>query len=297
MKIYRLAAMAAVALLATGCMKDKADRIDLFANNMIGYSKVLIDPSHINTATWVANEEINLNGNPATITDNGNSNFSLEVAPLSEAMYAVYPATTASDGDTITVTNNNGSGAAITLKSLAVNYTDNTYASHKVIFPMASNADANATSLYFDHLTAGLRLTLANSSEAGIAVDHQKVVVQGTAAAPAVTIDGVDYTVAWAVQGPTTPSGDIGGISGDREVTYSSEMNLLMQTAGAAGVTVPAGGNIQFCVPATMRNVKRLSFTGYDADGRQLFTKSKDLDTPLDLAVNHMYNIPSFNIN
>ena len=128
-------------------------------------------------------------------------------------------------------------------------------------------------------------------------MDHLKVVVQGTAAAPAVTIDGVNYTVAWAVQGPTTPSGDVGGIVGDREVTYSSEMNFQMQTAGTAGVTVPASGNIQFCIPATMRNVKRLSITGYDAAGQQLFAKSKDLDTPLDLAVNHMYNIPSFNIN
>jgi lactocepin len=62
-------------------------------------------------------------------------------------------------------------------------------------------------------------------------------------------------------------------------------------------LTVPAGGNIQFCVPATMRKVKRLSITGYDAAGKQLFTKSKVLDTPLDLEVNRMYNIPSFNIN
>ena len=162
---------------------------------------------------------------------------------------------------------------------------------------MAEKAAANSSALYFDHLTAGLRLTLANGSGTGIAVDHLKVVVQGTAAAPAVTIDGVNYTVAWAVQGPPTPSGDVGGIVGDREVTYSSEMNFQMQTAGTAGVTVPASGNIQFCIPATMRNVKRLSITGYDAAGQQLFAKSKDLDTPLDLAVNHMYNIPSFNIN
>ncbi len=42
---------------------------------------------------------------------------------------------------------------------------------------------------------------------------------------------------------------------------------------------------------------KHRLITGYDADGRQLFTKSKVLDTPLDLEVNHMYNIPSFNIN
>lgn len=294
MKKHRLIGLAALLALATGCGKDVADRISLFANSMGGGAKVWVDPTNVNRATWVAGEGINLNGTSYTITANGNGRFSLEVGPLAEDMYAVYPATMASGGNDITVENHDASGATITIKSLAVDFRDG---GHRIVFPMAEKADANATSLYFDHLTAGLRLTLANSSEDGIAVDHLKVVVQGTAAAPAVRIDGVDYTVAWAVQGPTTPSGDVGGIVGDREVTYSSEMNFQMQTSGTAGVTVPAGGNIQFCVPATMRNVKRLSITGYDAAGQQLFTKSKDLNTPLNLAVNHMYNIPSFNIN
>ena len=294
MKKHRLIGLAALLALATGCSKDVADRISLFANSMGGGAKVWMDPANVNGATWVAGEGINLNGTPYAITANENGRFSLEVEPLAEAMYAVYPATMASGGNDITVENHGASGATITIKSLAVDFRDG---GHRIVFPMAEKADANATSLYFDHLTAGLRLTLANSSEAGIAVDHLKVVVQGTAAAPAVTIDGVAYTVAWAVQGPTTPSGGVGDIVGDREVTYSSEMNFQMQTAGAAGVTVRAGGNIQFCVPATMRKVKRLSITGYDAAGQQLFAKSKDLGTPLDLEVNHMYNIPSFNIN
>ena len=296
MKKHRLIGLAALLALATGCDKDNAaaDRISIFANNMGGGAKVWVDPANVNSATWVAGESIDLNGTPYAIAANGNGGFSLAVEPLAEAMYAVYPATMASGGNDITVENHDASGATITIKRLAVDFRDG---GHRIVFPMAEKADANATSLYFDHLTAGLRLTLANGSGTGIAVDHLKVVVQGTAAAPAVTIDGVNYTVAWAVQGPTTPSGDVGGIVGDREVTYSSEMNFQMQTAGTAGVTVPASGNIQFCIPATMRNVKRLSITGYDAAGQQLFAKSKDLDTPLDLAVNHMYNIPSFNIN
>lgn len=294
MKKHRLIGLAALLALATGCGKDVADRISLFANSMGGGAKVWMNPTNVNSATWVAGESIDLNDTPYAITANGNGSFSLEVEPLDEAMYAVYPATMASGGNDITVENHGASGATITIKRLAVDFRDG---GHRIVFPMAEKASAGSSSLYFDHLTAGLRLTLANSSEAGIAVDHLKVVVQGTAAAPAVTIDGVDYTVAWAVQGPTTPSGDVGGIVGDRGVTYSSEMNFQMQTSGTAGVTVPAGGNIQFCVPATMHNVKRLSITGYDADGRQLFTKSKDLNTTLDLTVNHMYNIPSFNIN
>ena len=282
--------------LATGCGKDNAtaDRISLFANSMGGGAKVWMNPADVNSATWVAGEEINLNGRPYAITANGNGRFSLEVEPLAEGMYAVYPATMASGGNDITVENHGASGATITIKSLVVDFRDG---GHRIVFPMAEKASAGSSSLYFDHLTAGLRLTLADSSTNDIAVDHLKVVVQGTAAAPAVRIDGVDYTVAWAVQGPTTPSGDVGGIVGDRGVTYSSEMNFQMQTSGTAGVTVPADSNIQFCVPATMRKVKRLSITGYDAAGQQLFAKSKDLDTPLDLEVNHMYNIPSFKIN
>ena len=295
MKKHRLIGLAALLALATGCGKDVADRISLFANSMGGGAKVWMDPANVNrAATWVAGEGINLNGRPYAITANGNGRFSLEVEPLAEAMYAVYPATMNSGGNDITVENHGASGATITIKRLAVDFRDG---GHRIVFPMAEMADANATSLYFDHLTAGLRLTLADSSTDDITVDHLKVVVQGTAAAPAVTIDGVDYTVAWAVQGPTTPSGDVGGIVGDRGVTYSSEMNFQMQTAGTAGVTVPADSNIQFCVPATMRKVKRLSITGYDAAGQQLFTKSKDLDPSLDLEVNHMYNIPSFKIN
>ena len=243
----------------------------------------------------MAGESINLNSTPYTINANGNGSFSLNVEPLDETMYAVYPGTMTTGGNDITVTNNGASGATVTLKSLAVNFLST--GGHTVVFPMAEKAAANSGSLYFDHLTGGLRLTLANSSGEGIAVDHLKVVVQGTAAAPAVELDGVSYTVRWAVQGPTTPSGGVGDISGDREVTYSSEMNFKMQTNGAAGVTVPASGNIQFCVPVTMRDVKYLSVTGYNAAGQQLFTQSKTLASATPIAVNNMYNIPSININ
>ena len=284
-----------LALLASGCTKEKADRISIFANNMNGNSKVWVNPASPNGATWVAGETINLNGSEYTITANAGGSFSLNVEPLAETMYAVYPATMTEDGNDIAVTNSNASGATITLKSLAVNFLST--GGHTVIFPMAEKAAANSGSLYFDHLTAGLRLTLANSSASGIAVDHIKLVVQGTEAASSVTRDGVSYTVQWAVQGPTTPSGNIGGISGDQEVKFSSEMNLQMQNSGAAGVTVPASGSIQFCVPATVATVKHLSVTGYDANGNQLFTKNKSLASNATLEVNHIYDIPSFNIN
>lgn len=294
MNTRKFITLALLATLATACSKDKADRISIFANNMGNSgSKVLVNPSSPNDATWVAGETINLNGNSYSINNNGNGSFSLNVAPLDAAMYAIYPASTNDDGNIIDVVNNNASGATITMKQLVVNFLDG---GHRIIFPMAEKAAANNGALYFDHLTAGLRLTLANSSAEDISVDHIKVVVQSTSAASDVVRDGVSYTVRWAVQGPTTPSGDIGDISGDQQVAYSSEMLLYLQHDGLAGVTVPASGNISFCVPATVSDVKMLSITGYNASGMQLFTKVKNLDNPLQMSVNYMYNIPSFNI-
>ena len=301
MKKHRLIGLAALLALATGCSKDVADRISLFANSMGGGAKVWMNPTDVNSATWVAGERINLNGTSYAITANRNGRFSLEVEPLAEAMYAVYPATMASGGNDITVVNNGASGAdTITIKSLVVDFRDG---GHRIVFPMAAQAAAESGSLFFDHLTAGLRLTLENSANSGYAIDHLKVVVQGTAAAGDVEIGGVSYTVAWAVQGPTTPSGGIGGIEDDRPVDYSSEMNFHMQTNGVAGVTVPAranevNGSISFCVPVTVCEMQRISITGYDASGVQLFTKSKSIDSDRpNLEVNHMYHIQAFTIN
>jgi len=287
-----------LALLFVGCTKEEenADRINIFANNMSnGSAKVWVDPANYNNATWVADEQVNLNGTAYTINSNGNGSFSLNVGPLDVEMYAIYPATTMAGGNDITVTNNSGSGATIIMKQLAVNFLSS--GGHCIIFPMAAKAAADSESLHFDHLTGGLRLTLANSdTQNGFDIHHIKVVVQGTAAAPTVTLNEVNYTVRWEVQGPTMPSGDV-GISGDQEVSYSSEMYFNMQHDGAAGVTVPASGNISFCVPVTVGNVKKLSITGYNTSGVQLFSKVKNLDSQKNIAVNYMYNIPSFNIN
>ena len=53
MKINRLTALVALALLATACTKDEgvADRISIFANQMGGNAKVWVDPADVNSAT------------------------------------------------------------------------------------------------------------------------------------------------------------------------------------------------------------------------------------------------------
>ena len=52
-------------LLAVGCKKDNS-RIRILAENMAGESKVWVDPTDVNGATWITGETINLNGDEYT---------------------------------------------------------------------------------------------------------------------------------------------------------------------------------------------------------------------------------------
>ena len=52
-------------LLATGCKKDNS-RISIYTENMTGDSKVWVDPSNVNGATWTTGETLNLNGDERT---------------------------------------------------------------------------------------------------------------------------------------------------------------------------------------------------------------------------------------
>lgn len=292
--------MLLLATLFVACSKDKASRISIFANNMGNGGKVWLDPSNFNASTWVADETINFNGSLYPISQDGSDGFCLNIEPQNEVAYAVYPGTTKSGGNDIEVTNSRASGASIVIRSLAVNFRNG---GHRVIFPMADKADPGSDALYFNHLTAGFLLTLANSdTEHGFDVDHVKVVVQGTSAAAPVTREGVSYSTTWYAQGPTVPGGELGGITGDQEVCFSSEMLFVMQTNDNPGVTIPAkengvDGKISFCIPVTVSTVRMISVTGYDANGTQLFSKVKKLDPAIALTVNNMYRIPSFVVN
>ena len=42
--------------------------------------------------------------------------------------------------------------------------------------------------------------------------------------------------------------------------------------------------------------VKTIEVTGYDTDGKQLFQKTKTLDTAKNIEANKMYNIPTIEI-
>lgn len=277
-------------LFAVGCKKDNS-RISIFAENMADNSKVWVDPAQVNGATWIVGETINLNGTVYTIASDDDGFYLANTAELNSALYAIYPADLQSGGNDITVVNNNTTGT-VTISSLAVNFTDN---GHEVVFPMASTAEAGSDKLLFDHLTGGMKVTLANATATAVAT--VKMITYGDEAIPPVVLNGITVTTQWASQGPTVPMGDVGQIEGDQDIKYSCEMNFAMQTDGASTVTVPAGGSITFCVPVTVRSVKRLTVIGYDADGAELFAKTRSFTTAQAIERNHMYSLPTIQIN
>ena len=298
-KIITLAAL--LTLLATGCMKDNIDpsHIRILAEDMTdgNGSKVWVNPttgSTSSSALWKEGEPININGANFVI-DKRDGHYYLSGVPTDGMRYAVYPNGTIGGGNSVEVTNNGDLGATITLHQLAVNFrTVNAVEGHDIAFPMAARTAADADTMRFHHLTGGFRLTLANNTATTLYT--VKVVVQGSGAAEAVPIYGVNYTTQWAVEGPTLPNDTVGQISGDVNVRYSSEMHFVMQTDGNPGVTIPASGSKTFCVPVTVSTVKRLTISGYDNAGNQLFVATKEMSN-IPVECNKMYNIPTIQIN
>ena len=274
--------------LAVGCERE-GGYVRIFAESM-GGSKVFLNLTDINAATWINGETVNLNGVSRTIASGANVFYLDGVAPLTETMYAVYPATTSTGGNNIVVTNANSSGATITLNSLAVNFHDG---GHDIIFPMAATATGGSNQLMFRHLTGGLKLILQAQTTVNVAT--VKVITYGTAPIGSVTIDGVSHIVRWAVEGPTLPAGEVGGIDGDRDVKYASEMLLNMQTDGNQGVSVTTDG-ITFCVPVTISDVRRITVIGYASDGTELFSKTKSIAPATSILRNTLYTVPTLNI-
>lgn len=295
----RIFELSIIIMLLVGCTKENDGRIRILAENMGGNAKVLVDTEYIvSGSSWVQGERIDINGVSHPIVANGDK-FDLDVSANmpSGDLYAVYPATTqVSGGNDIVVNNRRGSGETeITINRLVVKYTTADHSKHQTIFPMARKAAEGTSTLLFQHLTAGFKFTLkTNTSTANVA--SVKVVVQGTRAADTVKLDGVSYHTHWATQGPTMPAGEVGNINNNRQVDYCSEMYLDMEEPEHDYVTVGTDG-IVFCVPVTIGDVKRLTVTGYAANGSQLFVQTKDMEDDGEghystLSRNTMYSIP-----
>lgn len=279
-------------LLATGCKKDNS-RISIYAENMTGDSKVWVDPSDVNGATWTTGETLNLNGDEYTIASDDNGFYVVNTSvPLEAALYAVYPATTSSNGNNVTVENSSTS-RTVTINSLAVNFNGD---GHDIVFPMAAYASSGSRKLLFRHLTGGLKLHLTNATATTLTA--VKVITYGEGPIDPVNLnENITVATRWAVQGPNVPTGGVGQIEGDYDIKYCSEMNFSMMDNGTPGVEVPTTGGLTFCVPVTVSSVKRLVVIGYNASGTPLFSKTMTLATAQPIARNHMYPIPTIQIN
>lgn len=279
-------------LFAVGCKKDNS-RISIFAENMSGVSKVWVNPANVNGATWIAGETINLNGNVYTIASDDDGFYVANTSvPLEAALSAVYPATTAGNGNDVTVENSSTS-RTVTLNSLAVNFNGD---GHDIVFPMAAYAASGSNKLLFQHLTGGLKLNLTNATATSLY--SLKVITYGDGPIQPVILDNITVTTRWAEQGPNVPTGGVGQIEGDYDIKYCSEMNFTLMDNGNPGVEVPTtGGGLTFCVPVTVCSVKRLVVIGYNASGTPLFTKTMTLANAQSIERNHMYPIPSIQIN
>ena len=279
-------------LLATGCKKDNS-RISIYAENMTGDSKVWVDPSDVNGATWTTGETLNLNGDEYTIASDDNGFYVVNTSvPLEAALYAVYPATTSSNGNNVTVENSSTS-RTVTINSLAVNFNGD---GHDIVFPMAAYASSGSRKLLFRHLTGGFKLNLTNTTATTLSA--VKVITYGEGPIDPVNLnENITVATRWAVQGPNVPTGGVGQIEGDYDIKYCSEMNFSMMDNGTPGVEVPTTGGLTFCVPVTVSSVKRLVVIGYNASGTPLFSKTMTLATAQPIARNHMYPIPTIQIN
>lgn len=276
---------AALVLMATGCKKEDRLSIRLLSEPMTGGAKVLVDPTAVNNAQWVAGEQIDLNGTARTI-NHRDGNFYLDLdAPINGDLLAVYPASVDANGNSVTFSAN-----TVTINSLNVDFRGS---SHSIIFPMAAQAAAGSESLKFDHLTGGLKLTLSDTSTSrSYTLGSLRIVTygDGATATPIEARHGI--TANWAVQGPALPGGEVGETEGNVSVLYASEMHFTFSTDGNPGKAIADNGSISFCVPVTVSSVKTLEVTGYSTDGKQLFSRKKTLDAALAVQRNTMYTIP-----
>lgn len=296
MKTKIIMMTALLALLATGCENIDATRVRLFAEDMtaVNGTKVWVDPADVsNTAVWIVGENIDINGTEKTIEMEGTDYVITNVSTAS-MRYAVYPATTNSNNNVVTVTDNGTSDVNIAIESLNVNFTNG---GHEIIFPMAAQAATTEDALLFSHLTAGLKINLkAETADQDIVA--VRVIVYGDGPADAVQVNGVNYTTEWSFGQPTQlPIGETGTIE-DRSVMYASDMLFYMQTDGTDGVEVSTSNTegVTFCVPVSIANAERISVICYNASYEPVCSKTHELGN-VAIERNHLYPIPTIKIN
>lgn len=290
MKKFNLFTIAVLlALLATSCSKEEG-RFSLVANQMRSHSKILMDGSY--NGSWVTGEMVLLNGVGRTIAVEDDKYYLDGDAPVSGTPYqAIYPylGTTGADadGNVVSIVGN-----TMTITNLVVDFVTGGY---KVMFPMASKsvtASSNSCRLLFDHATGALKLTLKNKNMSeGCTLSSIKVFTQASSTVTPLSTNSV--TALWKVQGPSVPVGEIGGINGDQTISNGCEMNFTLKTNNVPNKLFEKDTPVSFCVPVTVNKLNKISVIGYDQDGKQVFTRTKELGSDQTINANIIYPVPT----
>ncbi len=288
MKTNKIIAVAAVlALLAGSCTKDNL-RIRLLSEPMSFGAKVLMDPANINNAEWVEHEYINLNGTPREISKHDGSYYIDLDAPISGDLTAVYPAAT-NDANGNVVTYDAG---VLTIHSLNIDFRGD---KHSIIFPMAAEAPDGSELLKFDHLTAGLKLTLTDTTtNSDYTLGSLRIITYGSGSTSE-NLDAIPgINVQWAEQGLAVPGGMVGENGSSVDAKYASQMDFTLTNNGEGGKKITSGNSISFCVPITVKTVSAIQVMGFDTDGKQVFGKMKtNPNAATEMVANHMYLVPT----
>lgn len=301
-----------LATLVVGCSKDEPATpqgnepakapLRIFANQYEGNgSKVSFDPTGNGTvpfaASWVAGEKVVLNGTEYTVAHSVNWDYNYYlingdnynnpddndfVISPGVAMTAIYPGPSTADID-VEVSSNE-----ITLNKLLIRFLSD--GSQSTAFPMVATAAANVQNLYFNHLTAGVQLTLRNGTGSAVNVAKLTIIAQSGSQVVNLSKDGV--TARWAVEGPWVPVGPVGQNGDDVDVKYSSVMNFDIKGEGTNYKTIAASEYLKFCVPITISSLNKIKVIGYDQNGTVVFYKKKSFGSEFNVDINKMYTLP-----
>lgn len=307
-KIFTLTLL--VALLAAGCSKSEQEegavtasqnqknRLWIFANDMgRDGSKVSINPVNPNQAAqWITDEKVLVNGEVYKVAfDDQYQKYFLKdmssdqpVMPLSEEMSALYPGASF-DGNIIDIKNDK----EIVMSQLEIAFLDG--GRQAMAFPMIATASANSEALYFDHLSAGVQITIQNN---GTQINLKRLTIIAQSNENVVNLGTNDDNIArWAVEGPWVPLGPVGHNDDEIDVKYSSVMNFVLSDKVSHTEFKTLGSDpVTFCVPITISKMKRLKVIGYDEHDAIVFYKTKgffpDDDQEVDVERNKMYAFP-----
>ena len=229
--------MAAVAMMAVGCQKDRnADGMLLLAEGFNNNgSKVLVDGL---ASTWADGDEVRINDQTAAVSvTTGNASVHLG-SGVDAPFYGVYPAGIYGS--------NSGASYTLNLPATYTYETDGTY--QKLASPMVGYTD-NSTSMTFKHLTAAVTVQIKNDfgidvTVTNVTVSSNKYKLNGTTA---VTLGN-----SIAVAAEETDNAAL------RQVQMNFTGTALNITSGnSANVQVPVlpvGDDNRFTISVTVQN-------------------------------------------